>query len=207
MPEEHYFSSEPTTKKAETQISFDVAGSNFTMSGASGTFSATKLDPGTRVLLNHWQLFPRDGNVLDLGCGWGPIGVSIASLNPETKVFCVDVNNRSVDQTLANAKQSKTTNLTAMLAENLPADLTFAAIWSNPPIRIGKAALHELMLKYIPRLEPLGKAYLVVQKNLGSDSLQRWLEETFPDHSIRRVGTEKTYRVLEVISPATAPSK
>jgi len=207
MSQEHYFSSEPTTKKAETQISFDVAGKNFIMAGASGTFSATKLDPGTKVLLNQWQLFPKDGNVLDLGCGWGPIGVSIAYLNPETKVFCVDINNRSVDQTLANASKAEVKNLSAMLADDLPAEITFSAIWSNPPIRIGKAALHELMLKYIPRLEPLGKAYLVVQKNLGSDSLQRWLEEKFPDHSIRRVGTEKNYRVLEVISPATAPSK
>ncbi|MDG2497017.1 MAG: methyltransferase [Aquiluna sp.] len=206
MPQEHYFSSEPEAKKTETQISFDVAGQNFLMAGVSGSFSATKLDPGTRVLLGHWALFPKDGNVLDLGCGWGPIGISIARLKPETKVFSIDINNRSVDQTTANAKQAGAKNLTASLAHELPEDLRFSAIWSNPPIRIGKAALHELMLTYIPRLEPLGRAYLVVQKNLGSDSLQRWLEATFPDHRVRRVGTEKTFRVIEVISPATHPS-
>ena len=94
-----------------------------------------------------------------------------------------------------------------MLADELPKNLRFTAIWSNPPIRIGKEALHALMHSYIPKLEPLGKAYFVVQKNLGSDSLQRWLEESFPDHQIRRVGTEKSYRVLEVISPANVLSK
>ncbi|MDA7761547.1 class I SAM-dependent methyltransferase, partial [Aquiluna sp.] len=147
------------------------------------------------------------GNVLDLGCGWGPIGVTIACLSPETKVFSIDINKRSVDQTLANAKISDAKNLEAMLADELPKNLRFTAIWSNPPIRIGKKALHALMHSYIPKLEPLGKAYFVVQKNLGSDSLQRWLEESFPDHQIRRVGTEKSYRVLEVISPANVLSK
>jgi len=207
MSQEHYFSSKPTTKKTETKISFEVAGREFNMSAASGTFSATKLDPGTKVLLGNFKLFPKDGNVLDLGCGWGPIGVTIACLSPETKVFSIDINKRSVDQTLANAKISDAKNLEAMLADELPKNLRFTAIWSNPPIRIGKEALHALMHSYIPKLEPLGKAYFVVQKNLGSDSLQRWLEESFPDHQIRRVGTEKSYRVLEVISPANVLSK
>lgn len=207
MPQEHYFSSEPTTKKNETEISFEVAGAKFDMAAASGTFSSTKLDPGTKVLLSQTSLFPKDGNVLDLGCGWGPIGIVIATLCPETKVRAVDINQRSIEQTQANADRIGLPNFSAHLVEDLPKDVKFAAIWSNPPIRIGKVALHELLKNYLPRLEEGGKAYLVVQKNLGADSLVRWLAEEFPDHEVARVGTAKTYRVIEVASPARSQSK
>jgi len=207
MPQEHYFSSEPTTKKKETEISFEVAGAKFDMAAASGTFSSTKLDPGTKVLLSQTALFPKDGNVLDLGCGWGPIGIVIAALCPETKVRAVDINQRSIEQTQANADRIGLSNFSTHLAEDLPNDVKFAAIWSNPPIRIGKVALHELLKNYLPRLEEGGKAYLVVQKNLGADSLVRWLAEEFKDHEVSRVGTAKTYRVIEVASPAKSQSK
>ena len=207
MPQEHYFRSEPTTKKIETEISFEVAGARFDMTAASGTFSSTKLDPGTKVLLSHTGLFPQNGNVLDLGCGWGPIGIVIASLFPETKVHAVDINERSVEQAQANADRIGVSNFKVHLAENLPVTMKFGAIWSNPPIRIGKVALHELLKNYLPRLEDGGKAYLVVQKNLGADSLQRWLADQFPDHRVSRVGTAKTFRVIEIASPASSPSK
>jgi len=207
MPQEHYFSSEPTTNKNETEISFEVAGAKFDMAAASGTFSSTKLDPGTKVLLSYTGLFPKDGTVLDLGCGWGPIGIVLASLSPETKVHAVDINQRSVGQTQANADRAGISNFQVHLAEDLPVNMKFDAIWSNPPIRIGKVALHELLKKYLTRLEDGGKAYLVVQKNLGADSLQRWLAEEFPDHAVSRAGTAKTYRVIEVVSPARSQSK
>jgi len=207
MPQEHYFSSEPTTKKIETEISFQVSGATFDMAAATGTFSSTKLDPGTKVLLSQTALLPKDGNVLDLGCGWGPIGIAIARLCPKTKVWAIDINQRSIEQTQANADRIGLLNFTAHLAQDLPKDLKFSAIWSNPPIRIGKVALHELLNNYLPRLEEGGKAYLVVQKNLGADSLLRWLAEEFKDHEVSRLGTAKTYRVIEVASPAKSQSK
>ena len=100
---EHYFSSEPTTKKIETEVSFEVDGVKFDMTAASGTFSSTKLDPGTKVLLSQTSLLPKDGNVLDLGCGWGPIGIVIATVCPAAKVHAIDINQRSIEQTRANA--------------------------------------------------------------------------------------------------------
>jgi 16S rRNA (guanine1207-N2)-methyltransferase len=140
MAMEHYFSSEPTAKKIETEVSFEVDGVRFDMAAASGTFSSTQVDPGTKVLLSHTSLLPKDGNVLDLGCGWGPIGIVIATLCPAAKVHAIDINQRSIEQTRANADRVGLTNLSICLAEELPTDLKFDAIWSNPPIRIGKVA-------------------------------------------------------------------
>ena len=207
MAMEHYFSSEPTAKKIETEVSFEVDGVKFDMTAASGTFSSTKLDPGTKVLLSHTSLLPKDGNVLDLGCGWGPIGIVIATVCPAAKVHAIDINQRSIEQTRANADRVGLTNLSICLAKDLPTDLKFDAIWSNPPIRIGKVALHELLRTYIPRLEAGGRAVFVVQKNLGADSLVRWLAEEFPSHEVSRIGTAKTYRIIEVASPAKSQNK
>jgi|TARA_B110000467_G_scaffold139504_1_gene138939 16S rRNA (guanine1207-N2)-methyltransferase len=207
MQMEHYFSSEPTTKKIETEVSFEVDGVRFDMAAASGTFSSTKLDAGTKVLLSHTAMLPKDGNVLDLGCGWGPIGIVIAALHPASKVHAVDINQRSIEQTRANADRIGLPNLSICLAEDLPSDLKFDAIWSNPPIRIGKVALHELLRAYIPRLGDGGRAVFVVQKNLGADSLIRWLAEEYPSHSVSRIGTAKTYRIIEVANPAKSQNK
>jgi 16S rRNA G1207 methylase RsmC len=202
MVEEHYFSSDPATAKKTVSIAIQVAGAELSLQAASGTFSSSKLDAGTAVLLRHDRLFPKDGNVLDLGCGWGPIGISIAHSSPKTKVFGIDINQRSIEQSNLNAKALKLSNYQALHAENLPADLSFSAIWSNPPIRVGKKVLHELMQTYIPRLEPGGKAMLVVQKNLGADSFQRWLTTTFDGSEVKRIDTDKGYRVIELTSPA-----
>jgi 16S rRNA G1207 methylase RsmC len=207
MPMEHYFSSEPTTKKIETEVSFEVDGVKFDMTAASGTFSSTKLDLGTKALLSHTSLLPKDGNVLDLGCGWGPIGIVIATLCPAAKVHAIDINQRSIEQTRSNADRIVLTNLSICLAEELPTDLKFDAIWSNPPIRIGKVALHELLRTYIPRLQDGGRAVFVVQKNLGADSLVRWLAEEFPSNEVSRIGTAKTYRIIEVVNPAKPQNK
>jgi 16S rRNA G1207 methylase RsmC len=203
MVEEHYFSSEPSAAKKTVTISIQVAGEELELQAASGTFSSSKLDAGTAVLLRQDRLFPKDGNVLDMGCGWGPIGISIAHCSPQTKVFGVDINQRSIEQSNLNARALELKNYQALHSKNLPEDLKFSAIWSNPPIRVGKKVLHELMQTYIPRLEPGGKAMLVVQKNLGADSFQRWLTTTFETAEVRRVDTDKGYRVIEITIPAT----
>lgn len=206
MVEEHYFSSDPAAPKKTARINLKVAGMEIQLEAASGTFSSSRLDAGTAALLKHDKQFPRDGNVLDIGCGWGPIGIAIAHHSPETKVIGIDINQRSVEQSNLNAKSLNLGNFAAMHQKDLDLKLRFGAIWSNPPIRVGKKLLHELMQTYIPRLEPGGKAMLVVQKNLGADSFQRWLAETFADAAVRRVGTDKGYRVIELTSPAKYPS-
>ena len=201
MVEEHYFSSDPAAPKKTVSLTIDVGGTEVRLDAASGTFSSSRLDSGTAVLLKQSQHFPQDGNVLDIGCGWGPIGISIAKLSPGARVFGIDVNQRSIDQSNTNATLNGLKNFVALKPEDLDKDLRFRAIWSNPPIRVGKQVLHELMELYIPRLEPGGSAYLVVAKSLGADSFQRWLAERFPTSDVVRVANEKGYRVISLTTP------
>jgi 16S rRNA (guanine1207-N2)-methyltransferase len=207
MVEEHYFSSDPAAPKKTVSIFLQVGGKEFEVEAASGTFSSSKLDAGTAVLLKHHEHFPKDGNVLDIGCGWGPIGISIAAVEKNSRVFGIDINQRSIEQSNFNAAKLNLKNYSAMHSRELPDDLQFSAIWSNPPIRVGKKVLHELMETYIPRLEPGGKAMLVVQKNLGADSFQRWLGTRFPQAEVSRVATDKGYRVISLVSPPRYRSK
>lgn len=181
-------------------MDFSVAGTAFSLQAAAGTFSSAKLDKGTAVLLSLSEEFPRQGNVLDLGCGWGPIGIAIAKLAPETKVWGVDVNARSVALANQNAQGLSLGNFLAFLSEDLPSDLKFDEIWSNPPIRIGKNALHELLTKYLALLTENGRAMLVVQKQLGAESLLKWLTEQYPAKRVSRVLNDRGYWVIEVAS-------
>jgi 16S rRNA G1207 methylase RsmC len=199
MSEDHYFSQEPSSPLKPKTIQIPVAGELVDVTTASGTFSPTQLDFGTEVLIEQMDLVPDSGNLLDLGCGWGPIALNLGKLRPNATVWAVDVNTRSVELTQANAKNLGISNITALLPDQVPEDLRFSGIWSNPPIRIGKKELHELLLLWIPRLEAGGEAYLVVQKNLGSDSLQKWLtEELASGFEVSRYTSIKTYRVLKI---------
>jgi 16S rRNA G1207 methylase RsmC len=199
MSEDHYFSQEPSSPLKPKTIQIPVAGEMVDVTTASGTFSPTQLDFGTEVLIEQMDLAPDSGNLLDLGCGWGPIALNLGKLRPNTKVWAVDVNTRSVELTQANAKKLGISNITALPPDQVPADLRFSGIWSNPPIRIGKKELHELLLMWLPRLDSGAEAYLVVQKNLGSDSLQKWLtEELAAGFEVSRHTSIKTYRVLKI---------
>jgi 16S rRNA G1207 methylase RsmC len=199
MSEDHYFSQEPSSPLKPKTIQIPVAGEMVDVTTASGTFSPTQLDFGTEVLIEQMDLTPDSGNLLDLGCGWGPIALNLGKLRPNTKVWAVDVNARSVELTQANAKKLGISNITALLPDLVPADLRFSGIWSNPPIRIGKKELHELLVMWLPRLDSGAEAYLVVQKNLGSDSLQKWLtEELAAGFEVSRHTSIRTYRVLKI---------
>jgi 16S rRNA G1207 methylase RsmC len=199
MSEDHYFSQEPSSPLKPKTIQIPVAGELVDVTTASGTFSPTQLDFGTEVLIEQMDLVPDSGNLLDLGCGWGPIALNLGKLRPNTKVWAVDVNTRSIELTQANAKSLGISNINAVIPDQVPADLRFSGIWSNPPIRIGKKELHELILMWLPRLETGGEAYMVVQKNLGSDSLQKWLtEELATGFEVSRYTSIKTYRVLKI---------
>jgi 16S rRNA (guanine1207-N2)-methyltransferase len=199
MSEDHYFSQEPGSALKPKSIIIPVAGELVEVTSAAGTFSPQQLDFGTEVLIEQMELAPDSGDLLDLGCGWGPIALNLAKLRPKTKIWAVDVNTRSVELTTKNAKDLGLTNITACIPEEVPENLTFSGIWSNPPIRIGKKELHELLLKWLPRLAVGAEAYLVVQKNLGSDSLQKWLtEELAGRYEVSRYTSIKTYRVIKV---------
>jgi len=198
MSQEHYFSPDPSAPAKITELDIEVGGQELRLSASTGTFSSERLDPGTRVLLGLWERFPREGLVLDIGCGWGPIGISIAKLSPAAEVIGVDVNQRSVELANSNAKRNGIFNFKAVLDSELDVSIKVDHIWSNPPIRIGKSNLHKLLKTYLGMLKPTGEAYLVVQKQLGAESLQRWIAEHWPDREVSKVENSKGYRVIRV---------
>ncbi|GAA0189816.1 class I SAM-dependent methyltransferase [Glutamicibacter creatinolyticus] len=200
MSSDHYFSATPASADERRTITLELNGQKYQVQTASGTFSPTGLDKGTAVLLEHVPA-PR-GTVLDIGCGWGPIAMTAALQNPDSKVYGVEINERSIDLARLNAQALGLENLSISDPAGIEDDLQFDTIWSNPPIRIGKDALHELLLKWLPRLAPGGEAWMVVQKNLGSDSLQKWLVGQLPtDWSITRETSSKGFRILKVTRP------
>ncbi|HWJ10175.1 MAG TPA: methyltransferase [Nocardioides sp.] len=195
MSDEHYFSADPSVAFQRVPVRTEVWGHELVLDSGSGVFAQGRLDIGTSVLFRETEP-PTGGRILDLGCGYGVIGLACALAAPSAVVTAVDVNQRAVLLASDNAEALGVADrFTASVPEAVPADATFDEIWSNPPIRIGKAPLHELLLAWLPRLAPDGRAVLVVGKNLGADSLQRWLgEQGFPTE---RLASAKGFRVLE----------
>lgn len=192
---DHYFTGRPGSDDRRRRVRFAAWGHDLELNTSSGVFAGDGLDKATAVLLRHTDPPAPGATVLDLGCGWGPIACALADASPESIVWATDVNERAVELTRLNAERTRG-RVQAVLPDDVPADVRFDAIWSNPPIRIGKAALHELLLSWLPRLSSDGRAHLVVGKNLGADSLQRWLiEEGWPTH---RMAAEQSFRVLRV---------
>ncbi|QEO13293.1 methyltransferase [Agromyces intestinalis] len=199
MPQEHYFSPSPAAPESLRSIPVRLAGRDLEVVTAPAVFSPGHLDGGTAVLLDEVPDPPATGHLLDLGCGWGAIAMSLAITAPEATVWAVDVNDRALDLVRRNADRHGLSKVNAVRPDGVPDGVEFATIWSNPPIRVGKAVLHELMLTWLPRLQRGGTAWLVVQKNLGADSLQRWLAEQFADgYEVSRAATSKGFRVLRV---------
>lgn len=197
---EQYFSAEPASRDVRRTLHVSLRGHDAQVEVSNGVFSAHRLDLGTSVLLRHAPEPPENGTFLDIGCGWGPIALTLGLESPKADIWALDVNERALELTRANAKKlGLTDHIHPAKALEIPADLTFDLIWSNPPIRIGKDELHALLMAWLPRLNPGGYAYLVVQKNLGSDSLIKWLAaELGDDFSVAKYASSKGYRVIEV---------
>ncbi len=201
---EHYFSTDPHGPERPRQITVRLAGRELDVVTDGGVFSAGRVDLGTAVLLREVPPPPPAGELLDLGCGWGPLALTLAMLSPQARVWAVDVNPRAVELTRRNAERLGLGGVRACVPEQVPGQVTFAAIWSNPPIRIGKQALHELLRQWLPRLAPGGAAHLVVQRHLGADSLQRWIgAELEAGLQVQRAGSAKGYRVLRISRSAS----
>lgn len=199
MSSEHYFSEAPASSFKSKEISVVINDHEVLLTTAGGVFSPDHIDQGTNVLLAHLDEVPSGGNILDIGCGWGPIALSLASASPKATIWAIDVNQRSLELTAMNAQRLGLSNIKCVTPEEVPTDMKFSGIWSNPPIRVGKEVLHEILLTWLPRLEEKAEAYLVVQKNLGADSLHRWMEAALPNNlSTVRVETAKSFRVLRV---------
>ncbi len=193
---EHYFTADPRVEAVPREVAARIAGEDYRFTTAAGTFSAERLDAGTAVLLDRGPQ-PSGGTLLDLGCGWGPVAVSLARRVPAATVWAVDVNRRALELTRANAAAAGVGDrVHPAEPDDLSVDVVFDAIWSNPPIRVGKPELHAMLLRWLPRLAPGGTGWLVVARNLGADSLAGWLgEQGFPT---ARYASAKGYRVLRV---------
>ncbi|MFP1694693.1 class I SAM-dependent methyltransferase [Gardnerella greenwoodii] len=208
---EQYFSAEPSSIDERRTLHVTLRDNDVTVQVSNGVFSASRLDLGTSVLLKHAPELPKSGKFLDIGCGWGPISLAFGLESPEAEVFAIDVNERALELTELNAKNAGLKHIHTSLVddalkeennskENNTLEFNnFDIIWSNPPIRVGKEILHDILLTWIPRLKVGGKAYLVVQKNLGSDSLITWLAENLGEsYSVEKYASSKGYRVIEV---------
>lgn len=193
--DEHYFSADPSVAFRRAPVRARVWGRDLVLASGSGVFSQGRLDGGTAVLFRETEP-PTARRFLDLGCGYGVIGLALAAAVPGAVVRAVDVNERAVLLANENAVALEVDDrFTAALPDDVPEAEEYDEIWSNPPIRIGKPALHDLLLRWLPRLSGDGRAVLVVGRNLGADSLQRWLgEQGYPTE---RLASAKGFRVLE----------
>lgn len=208
MASDHYFSATPASAENLRTIQVNLAGRDLELTTAGGVFSPDRLDAGTSVLFSNMPPLPPGGDFLDLGCGWGPISLTMALRAPHATIWAVDVNERALDLTRRNAAALGLTNINAVLPDDVPDDVQFRTIRSNPPIRVGKNELHSMLDRWIPRLDVHSDAWLVVQRNLGSDSLQRWLAARFaPGYSVFRAATGKGYRVLRVRRHGNPPTE
>jgi len=171
-----------------------LGGETVELGTAPGVFSGSRIDPGTEVLLHELPEVPKEGRFLDIGCGYGPIALTMAAAAPQAEVWAVDVNDLALELCAENAERLGMDNVRTARPDDVPADLRFDFIASNPAIRIGKQNLHDMLSLWLGRLAPQGDAYLVVQRHLGSDSLQRWLIEE--GWSADRYASRGGFRVL-----------
>lgn len=197
MNDGQYFERTPrTSERSIREITWTLDERALTVQTSGGVFSRARIDAGTEFLLDKVPAPPAAGVALDLGCGWGPIAMALAIRSPRLEVWAVDVNEQAVALTTVNAHRNGLTTITATRPEDVPAAVSFDVIWSNPPIRIGKPELHQMLETWLPRLSPTGEAWLVVSRHLGADSLATWLVNQNWD--CERYASRKGYRLLQV---------
>jgi len=196
----HYYSQEPTTEHDFEQWSFELKGKNFQFVTDSGVFSRETVDFGSRVLIDTFNLeeLPADGKILDVGCGYGPIGLAIAFAS-QRFVEMVDINSRAVELAQGNANRNgiKQVDIHQSNIYEAVHEETYAAIVSNPPIRAGKKVVHEILTEAYPRLKSGGTLTIVIQKKQGAPSAKSKMAETFGNAEI--VHKEKGYYIIKSI--------
>lgn len=199
--ESHYFSASPAVESQRHQFTLTSARGDLQVTTESGVFSRHGLDKGTAVLLDTMRRHPIEtpaagSHLCDVGCGSGAIALTLAAQFPRCTVHAVDVNERARRLCAENAKQNNISNIVVSSPEDIDPMIRYAAIWSNPPIRIGKQELHDLLSVWLSRLLPDGHADIVVNKNLGADSLAQWI--TAQGYNVTRLGSSKGFRVLDI---------
>ena len=201
MSDGQYWTDSPGVASRPSEVDLLLPDVDLRLTTDRGVFSAERVDRGTRYLLLEGPDLPTGPvDLLDLGCGYGPIACTLASRRPEARVWAVDVNERARDLCRANAAAAGLANVEVAAPDDVPVDVRLAAIWSNPPIRIGKPALHDLLTRWLDLLTLDGTAHLVVQRHLGADSLARWLDDR--GWATERRGSRKGFRLLDVAARA-----
>jgi 16S rRNA (guanine1207-N2)-methyltransferase len=199
MSSGHYFDAHPAVASRPREVELALPDFRVRLLVDRGVFAAAGIDPGTLELLRAMPAPPAEGDLLDLGCGYGPISCTLAHRAPGTVVWATDVNDRALELTARNAAVLDLPAVRPVRPEAIPAAVRFAGIWSNPPIRIGKTALHDLLAAWLPRLDPGGQAWMVVHRHLGGDSLAEWLRGQGWD--VTRAASKRGYRILAVRRP------
>jgi 16S rRNA (guanine1207-N2)-methyltransferase len=201
MAGSHYFDTDPQTRSRPGRVALVLKDLRVELHTDAGVFggSSRQVDSGTVELLKAMPEPPQEGHLLDLGCGYGPIACTLAHRAPGATVWAVDVNERALALTVRNAEELGLGNVRARPPDQVPSDQILDGIWSNPPIRIGKEALHEMLDLWLPRLRAGAQAWLVVQRHLGADSLAAWLEsEQGGRWQVARVASKRGYRILRI---------
>ena len=197
MNDDQYWTDRPEVASRPSEVDLLLPDVDLRLATDRGVFSTDRVDRGTRYLLLEGPPPPTGAvDLLDLGCGYGPIACTLATRCPDARVWAIDVNERARDLCRANADAAGLTNVTVAAPDEVPEEIQVASLWSNPPIRIGKAALHDLLERWLDRLAPDGTAHLVVQRHLGADSLARWMDDQ--GWSTTRRASRKGYRLLDV---------
>ena len=193
---QHYFTARPDLPHRPGLVHVVLPDVHLELRTDAGMFSPGRLDAGTRLLLETAPPPPAAGDLLDLGCGYGPLALVLAARSPGATIWAVDVNERALELCAGNAQRAGLPNVRCAAPDDPALPARFGLIWSNPPIRVGKTVLHGLLASWLSRLAPGAAAYLVVQRNLGADSLQRWLAEA--GWPAGRLAARGGYRVLAV---------
>jgi 16S rRNA (guanine1207-N2)-methyltransferase len=195
-----YFAEQPAAAHRPGTVHVVMPDLHLALTTDSGVFSPGRLDPGTRLLLEEAPAPPASGDILDLGCGYGPIACALAARAPGATVWAVDVNERALALCAANAASAGLSNVRCVTPDAPEVPRELAGIWSNPPVRIGKGPLHAMLRQWLARLAPEAAATLVMGRNLGADSLHAWLEKE-EGWSVTRLSARSGYRLLVVTAP------
>ena len=177
---DHYYTRDPQSESRPAECEWTYRGIPLRFTTDAGVFSRGEVDTGTRVLL---EALPEEmtGDILDLGCGWGVIGISIARKWPEARVTMADINNRALDLSRENAKRNRA-DVTCAESDGMEAfrGKQFDAVVTNPPIRAGKQVIYKMFADAAECLKPGGALYLVIRKQQGAESCMKYLQTIYP---------------------------
>ncbi|WP_028781704.1 class I SAM-dependent methyltransferase [Thalassobacillus devorans] len=193
---EHYYSNKTNAPSEERTWKYTLRGETLRFTTDNAVFSKKEVDFGSRVLIEAFQAPEVDGSFLDLGCGYGPIGLTLAKTYPGRKIYMVDINERAVELSRKNAEQNEISNVVVEVGDRLKEvrDVNFAAVLTNPPIRAGKKVVHAMFEEAYQSLVDRGELWVVIQKKQGAPSARKKLEELFGEVEV--VEKQKRYYIF-----------